>query len=116
VFGTVDDCDVLGPSCAAWGSSLHCANSGAHVFLAPERLTRRKRCAADLSLLVRTSTLEDAIGVLKANASFRVDGHEKGATTLISVASPPVAPLGAAHFSVRVADLAACVEVPDDAE
>jgi hypothetical protein len=115
VFGTVANGDVRGPSRVGWGSNFRCASTGTHVFLEPPRLAGKRRCPTDLPLLVRTSTLEDVIGVLKANAAFRVDGHEKGATTLITVASPAVAPLVPAHFSVWTADLATCTDAPDDA-
>jgi hypothetical protein len=115
VFGTVADKDVLGPSRGAWGSNFHCADTGNHVFLAARPLVRPRRCAAEVPLFVRTSTLEDAIGVLKANALFQVDGHERGATTLITIEAPAVAPLERARFAVRTRDLATCTDAPDGA-
>jgi hypothetical protein len=115
VFGTVGKGDLLGPSRIAWGSNFRCADTGTHVFIQPQRLTHRKRCARELPLLIRSSTLEDAVGVLKANAMFRIDGHENGATTLITIASPAAEALAPAHFSVRTADLATCTDAADDA-
>jgi len=114
VFGTIAAGDDLGPSRASWGSNFHCENTGEHVFLAPRPLTRRKRCPADVPLLVRSRTLEDVIGVLEAGAMFRVDGQESGATTLITVAEPPVSVIKPAHLAVHTRDLATCADVPDD--
>jgi hypothetical protein len=108
VYGFVLEADLLGPPRVRHGSNARCPNTGPGTFVVPSKLDRLMTCARDVPVLLRSATLEDPVGVLKAGATFRVDGGEAGGTTLVTVEAPPARPFDNASFSVSSAALADC--------
>jgi hypothetical protein len=109
VLGWVAKADLLGPPRILHGSSAHCPNTGQHVFVIAPKLQGLVTCPNELPVLIRSATLEDPVGVIKAGAKFRVDGHEVGATTLVTLETPPAVPIGDASFAVPSEALGECL-------
>ncbi len=109
VLGHVADADVLGPPSTKQGSNFRCPNTGQHHIVVPQPpgSNARSRCSRDIPLYLRTLSLQDRIGVLKAGATFGIDG-QVDSKTLITVLGPPVTLRDPAHFYVKTDDLADC--------
>ena len=115
VFGRVARRDLRPMPNLRHGTSARCPGTGAWAFINPTPLKHLKTCAADVPLFVRSSTLEDPIGVLKAHAPFQVD--EAGTpSVVISVLDSPVSLLPLAKLTIRARDLARCEDVRDAGE
>jgi hypothetical protein len=108
VFGTVATIDVLGPPKYGQGSSERCPGTGEHVFGFDRPIAPTVVCPHQIPLFVRTTTLEDPVGLLQAGAHLRIDGGVKGDTEIVSVPDAPIELLGPARLVARVSDLAAC--------
>ena len=115
VFGRVERraLRAVPASFLGYGTSAHCPNTGDHIFVMPELLTQLLQCDTALAIFLRTGTLEDAVGELKAHARFRLDEATGTGTRAITVLDPPVELLPFAHFSVRAEDLAVCRAAPE---
>jgi hypothetical protein len=108
VFGTVAAVDVLGTPTYGHGSNERCPGTGEHVFGTDRPIAPTVVCSRQIPLYVRTATLEDPVGFLKAGAHLRIDGGIKAGTELVSIPAAPIELLGPAHLTARVSDLAAC--------
>jgi hypothetical protein len=112
VVGFVAKRDLLGAPKTYYGTSARCPNTGQHVFVTHGPLSDALTCPHELAVFLRSETLEDAVGVLKPGARFRVNAKEAGSTTLVWVEAPPAQPFEHVSFSVRTSDLSACVPAP----
>jgi hypothetical protein len=108
VFGAVATIDVLGPPKYGQGSSERCPGTGEHIFGVDRPIEPTVVCPHQIPLFVRTTTLEDPVGFLRANAHLRIDGGIKGDTEIVAVPDAPIELLGSARLVARVSDLAAC--------
>jgi hypothetical protein len=108
VFGTVAKSDILGPAAEGRGTTFRCPSTGESHLSAPAMAAGEMACSKDIAVFVRTATLEDPIGVIKAGAKLKIDGDIVGETELISLGEAPVVPLEFAHFSVRTVELKSC--------
>jgi hypothetical protein len=111
VVGFVPKSHLLGPPLVkvARGANVGCPNTGASVFVGRGRLERPVTCPHEIPVFLRSDTLEDPVGILKAGAKFQVMGKDAGGTRLIWVEPPPAVPLEGFSFSVRIQDLEDCV-------
>lgn len=108
VFGTVPKSALVGAPSIGHGSNARCPDTG-DVYVVPDRVPATPlTCSKEIPVFMRTATLEDPIGFLKLGARLGIDGPAVGDTELISVPDSPAEPLGSAHFSARVSDLASC--------
>jgi hypothetical protein len=99
--------DLLGPPVIYHGSSGRCPGWHSGYFVEPAKLRRPITCPRDVALFVRTESMEDAVGVLKAGARFQVEGVLRD-TTAITVEGSAATILNHATFSVRSADIEGC--------
>ena len=114
MLGVVDKSDLLGPPAVKTASNARCPNTHSGSFVGQPPLGQPMHCPNDIPLYVRGATLEDPIGVLEANARFELirDSDHAQVTVAVRIADPAVVPLLHAAFSVRRADLEACVTSP----
>ncbi len=108
VLGFVPKSHLLGPPKLMHGSSAQCPNVGASVFAMRGPIQRPVKCPREIPVFLRSQTLEDPVGILRAGAKFELHGEEAGGTRLIWVDLPPAVPLEGFSFSVRVQDLEDC--------
>ncbi|MBI4957607.1 MAG: hypothetical protein HY908_36715 [Myxococcales bacterium] len=99
--------DILGHGDAGAGRRELCPDADA-----PDEDVLReadlRTCRRPMKLLLRTSTFEDEVGVLRAGARIEFGGFEKNGTALVRVAQAPAAPIAPAHFALRIDDLVEC--------
>jgi hypothetical protein len=107
-LGVVSKGDLVGQPKTMRSSSARCPGAPSGTFVAEPPLSKALACSAALPLFLRSATLEDPVGTLKAGARIQVEGHEEKGTTLIRVRNPAVAPTQGASFAVKTADLAGC--------
>jgi hypothetical protein len=112
VVGFVPKSHLLGPPKLMHGSSARCPNTGASAFIGRHGLERPVTCPREIPVFLRSQTLEDPVGILRAGARFQVDGKEARGTRLIRVEPPPAVPLEGFSFSVKVSDLEDCAPAP----
>jgi hypothetical protein len=108
VLGYVPKSHLLGPPKVMHGSSAHCPNVGASVFVERNPLERPVKCPREIPVFLRSETLEDPVGILRAGARFQVSEKKARETKLIDVEAPPAVPLEGFSFSVRAEDLEDC--------
>jgi hypothetical protein len=108
VFGFVPKSDLLGAPSKLYGSNARCPDTDDGYALAHGHLVDFISCPHEVAVFMRSSTLEDSVGVLKPHARFRVDGGEANGTTLVTIDSPPARPFDGFSFSVRKSDLEGC--------
>ena len=73
VVGFVPKSHLLGPPVVTmgYGANVGCPNTGASVFVGRGRLERPMTCPREIPVFLRSDTLEDPVGILKAPPSFR---------------------------------------------
>ena len=109
LVGLVSRRDLLGPPRLQYGSNGRCPQTGTWFFELPPPRNYVMSCERDIDVFVRSATLEDPVGVLKAGAHFALDERDRDApTTRVYLEKPPAVPLAGASFSVRTTELLTC--------
>ena len=109
VLALVSKPDLLGHPRLWYGGSARCPNTGQSVFLAEAPPpSNQVVCSKDIPVFIRSETLQDPIGLLKAGTRIGIDGQVKGNMELVTIPDAPVEPINLTHFSVQLADLESC--------
>jgi hypothetical protein len=109
IIGKVLKSDIVGPSLVGHGTNVRCPNTGENHFSTGHfRLNSGLTCRRNIRLYVRSTSLLDEVGILKAGALFRVEGTPDGAVQSVVLSDGPVQVLPLAHFVVNVSDLSSC--------
>lgn len=106
-YGMVDGTDLLGPVQNWHGSSSRCPNTGETHHTTEPKLAYDRTCIDDVPVSVRTSTLEDSVGVIRRGARLRIVEEQAG-TAVVVVADAPVRLLPGARFTVLTPSLSSC--------
>lgn len=72
----VSTSDLLGPPQVWSGGNFTCPGAHATYFLEQPEHTYSSTCPRDIAVFLRSATMQDPIGVLKAHAKFQVEGRD----------------------------------------
>jgi hypothetical protein len=112
VFGMASKRDLVGQPLVGHATTERCPGTGeVYVGPPPPRVSELVTCSRDIQAFVRTATLEDPIGVIKAGARLRRDGSALAGAELITLPDAPVSLIPSAHFAAQASDLKACSSI-----